>query len=112
MEIYFCWCSTRIYARPLMFNIYVNDIFLLPDNVCFSNYADDTTLHSIGENHNTNRNILNKTFLSLQKCFHDNYMVLNPDRCCYMTFGSNHGKTDLILEDGSKIPSAEECVIL
>ena len=31
-----------------------------------SNYADDTNLYTIGENHNTNRNILNKYFLSLQ----------------------------------------------
>ena len=37
---------------PLMFNIYTNDIFLFPDNVCLSNY-DDTSLYSIGENRNT-----------------------------------------------------------
>ena len=43
---------------PLMFNIYVNDIFVFPDNGFLSNYADDTFLYSIGENHNTNRNIL------------------------------------------------------
>ena len=47
---------------PLMFNIYVNDIFPFPDNGCLSNYADDTTLYSIEENHNTNRNILIKSF--------------------------------------------------
>ena len=52
---------------PLMYNIYINDKFLSPDNVCLSNYADDTTLYSTGENHNTNRNILNKNLLSLQK---------------------------------------------
>ena len=46
------------------------------------NYADDTTLYSIGENHNTNRNILNNNFLSLQKWFYDNYM----------SFGSNPTK--------------------
>ena len=97
---------------PLMFNIYIDDIFLFPDNVFLSNFADDTTLYSIGENHNTNRNILNKKFLSLQKWFYDNYMVLNPSKCCYMSFGSNPDKSDLILEDSTKIPSAEECVIL
>ena len=47
---------------PLMFNKYINNIFLSPGNVCLSNYADDTTLYSIGENHNTNRNISNKNF--------------------------------------------------
>ena len=63
-----------------MFNIYINEILLFPDKVYLTNYADDTTLYSIGENHNTNRNILNNFFLSLQKCFYDNYMVLNPGK--------------------------------
>ena len=31
---------------------------------------------------------------------------------CYMSFGSNLGKSDLILKDSIKIPSAEEYVIL
>ena len=51
---------------PLMFNIYINEIFLFPDDVCLSNYAEDTNLYLIGENHNTNKNILNKNFLPLQ----------------------------------------------
>ena len=34
-------------------------------------------------------------------------MVSNPGKCCYMSFGSN-----LILEDNTKIPSAEEYVVL
>ena len=65
---------------PLMLNIYINNIFLFPDNECLSNY--ETALYSIGENHNPNRNILNKIFLSLQKWFYENYMVLNPGKCC------------------------------
>ena len=95
-----------------MFNIYINDIFLFPDNVCLSNYADDTTPYSIGENHSTNRNILNKNFLSLKKWFYDRYVVSNPGKCCYMSFGSNPDKSDLILEDSMKIPSADKYVIL
>ena len=39
-------------------------------------------------------------------------MVLNPGKCCYMSFGSNPDKSDLILEDSTKIPSAEEYTIL
>ena len=97
---------------PLMFNTHINDIFLFADDVCLSNYADDTTLCSVGENHNANKNILNKNFLSLQKWFYDNYMVLNAGKRCYMSFGSNLDKSDLILEDSTKIPSAEEYAIL
>ena len=39
-------------------------------------------------------------------------MVLSPGKCCYTSFGSNPDKSDLILEDSTKIPSAEEYVIL
>ena len=86
---------------PLMFNIYINNILLFPDNGCLSNYADDITLYSIGENHN-NKNILNKNFLSLQKCFYDNYIVLNSSKCCYLSFGSNPDKSDLFLKIAPK----------
>ena len=95
-----------------MFNIYINDISLFPDNLSLSNNADDTTLYSTGENHDTSRNIINKNFLSLQKWFYDNYMVLNPGKCCDMSFVSNPDKNDLILQDSIKISSAEEYVIL
>ena len=39
-------------------------------------------------------------------------MVLNPGKCCYMSFRSNPEKSDLILEDSTKIPWVEECVVL
>ena len=39
-------------------------------------------------------------------------MVLNPGKCCYVSFGSNSDKSGLILEDSAKIPSAEEHVVL
>ena len=50
-----------------MFNIYMSDIFPFPDNVCLGNYVDGTNLYSIEENHNTNINISNEHFSSLQK---------------------------------------------
>ena len=111
-EDIFTGVRQRSILGSLIFNIYINDKFLFLDNVCLSNYADDTTLYSIGENHNTNRNILNKNCLSLQKCFYDNYVVLNSGKCCYMSFGTNPDKRDLILEGSTKIPLSEEYVIL
>ena len=32
---------------PLMFNVYISDIFLFLDNGCLSNYTDHTTLYSV-----------------------------------------------------------------
>ena len=34
-------------------------------------------------------------------------MVLNPRKCCYTSLDYNPDKSDLILEDSTKIPSAE-----
>ena len=40
-------------------------------------------------------------------------MFLNPGKCCYMTFGSKFSNNnDLLLEDDTTIPSAEEHVVL
>ena len=52
-----------------MFNVCINDIFIFPNTVFLSNYADDTTLNSMVENHNTNKKILNKKLLLLQSGF-------------------------------------------
>ena len=95
-----------------MFNIYINDILFFLDSICFSNYADDTTLYSIRENQNTTRNIKKKFFYPYRKWFYDNSMVLNPGKCSYTSFDYNPDKTDSTLEDSSKIPSAEEYVVL
>ena len=49
----------------------------------------------------------------LQKWFYKSYTVVNPGKCCYMSFGSNPDKSDLILKDPfAKIPSTEEYAIL
>ena len=47
----------------------------------------------------------------LQKWFHENYMVLNPGACYYMTFGLNSTKNEFVLENGTIVPSAEEHVV-
>ena len=96
---------------PLLFNIYINDIFLFVDEAFLSNYADDTVLYSIHKNHISNQSVLKQHFICLQKLFYENYMVLNPGKCCYMTFGSKFNNNDL-LEDGTTIPSVEEHVVL
>ena len=59
-----------------------------------------------------NKNILNKKCLSLQTWFYGNYLVFNPGKCCYLSFSSNSDKSDLILEDSTRIPLADEYVIL
>ena len=68
---------------PLLFNIYINDIFLFVDTAFLGNYEDDTTLYSIQNNPKSNQAILNYNVTTLQKWFYENYMVLNPGKCFY-----------------------------
>ena len=97
---------------PLLFNIYINDIFFFADEAFLSNYADDTALYSVQKNLILNQFIIKKNFMYLQNWFHDNYMVSNSGKCYYMTFGLNTTKNEFVLEDGTIVPSAKEYVVL
>ena len=97
---------------PLLFNIYINNIFLFVDTAFLGNYADDTILYSIENNPKSNQTILNYNFTTLQKSFYDNYMVLNPLKYFYMRLGSKSELNDFILEDRTKIPLTLEHEVL
>ena len=96
----------------LLFNIYINDIIFFVGETLLSNYADDTALYSISKTHFLNQSVLKKNFMYVQKWFHDNYMVLNPVKYYYMTFGFNTAKNEFVFEYDTIVPSAEEHVVL
>ena len=64
---------------PLLFNIYINDIFYFIDEGNIANYADDNTPYAIDTK--TVINTLEKDVSTLMKWFSDNYMKLNEDKC-------------------------------
>ena len=57
-------------------------------------------------------NLFLRKFMYLQKWFHDNYMVLNPGKSYYMTFGLNTTKNKFVFEDCTIARSVEEHVVL
>ena len=66
---------------PLLFNIYINDMFYFVDDNNVTNYADDTTPYNIGRNvHALLDNLLIDTSVLL-KWFEDNFFKLNADKC-------------------------------
>ena len=74
---------------PLLFNIYINDIFLLMNGTEICNYADDTTIYSCGYDI---RNIIIKLEQDanhLATWFPEKYMKLNEDKCHFILFGTN-----------------------
>ena len=66
---------------PLLFNIYLNDIFYFVSESNLTNYADDNTPYAIDTNIDTLiTNLVNDTSI-LITWFSDNYFKMNADKC-------------------------------
>ena len=66
---------------PLLFNIYINDIFFFIKETELTNYADDSTPYAINANINELIKSLENDSSILIKWFSDNYLVMNADKC-------------------------------
>ena len=71
----------------MLFNIFINDLFLSVSNSYLSNYADDNTLYAddntlyaFGYNLEEIRNTLRFDFDLVLKWFEENYFILNADK--------------------------------
>ena len=81
---------------PLLFNIFINDIFYFVYNSNLCNYADDNTLYSYDKDCNQIMNSLRSDFSILQKWFQNNFLVLNPGKCHFMLLGAKNFSPDFI----------------
>ena len=66
---------------PLLFNIYINDIFWFTPDVKITNYADDTTPYATNKNVERLLEILEQNTSKLMQWFDINYMKLNEKKC-------------------------------
>lgn len=65
---------------PLIFNIFINDIFLFIENITLYNYADDNTASYANKNLSTMKSVLENESNNLLKWFNDNQMQANPEK--------------------------------
>ena len=73
---------------PLLFNIYINDLFYQFMNTHTCNVADDKTLSAFGTNLEDLRYNLEHGTLSPIVWFENNYMKLNQDKCHFLISGN------------------------
>ena len=66
--------------RPLLFNIFLNDLFYVNMTSEIANYADDNHLYYEDKCCNVLRNVLENDVLSATARFDNNYMCANPDK--------------------------------
>ena len=83
---------------PLLFNIYINDIFYFVNKCDLANYADDTTPYTTDPSIDSLLQYLYEDTSILLKWFKDNHLQMNPDKCKLLI--SNRSKDiSLILEN-------------
>ena len=95
---------------PLLFNIYINDIFLFIEDNKLANYADDNTPFSVNSDLNTLLRNLNVDTSILVKWFKDNNFKMNPDKCKLLV--TNHGSEVSLKVDGETITCSNSVKLL
>ena len=66
---------------PILFNIFLSDLFLIVDDIDIANYADDNTIYKEHENIDDLITSLQDAAAKLFKWFSDNQMKGNTDKC-------------------------------
>ena len=84
---------------PLLFNIYLNDLFMFVNDAEICNYADDTTIYACDNNVESIIETLESDALKIAEWFPNNCMKLNEDKCHLMIFGDK--SNDISLNIGS-----------
>ena len=84
---------------PLLFNIFLADLFLFLKDVDIANFADDNTPFRSDDNIDDLIDSLAKTSSSLFKWFKDNLFKDNPDKCDLLV--STNEKTKINIREFS-----------
>ena len=93
---------------PLLFNIFINDLFYLFDDIDVCNYADDTTLHACDANLKTLVERLECAANKAVDWFKHNHMKLNPNKCHLLICGHKYECILANIEGATVIESYEQ----
>ena len=88
---------------PLLFNIFINDIFLIPNISSLHNYADDDTLSYSQRDPDMPIHNLQHDSTAILRWFKDNNMQANSDRFHAISFGrkGNNIITDFTFDNAT-----------
>ena len=75
---------------PLLFNIYINDLFYLTEMTDVCNYADDTTFHACDLDLKSLITRLEHDAVLAIEWFESNYIKLNQDKCHFLFSGHKY----------------------
>ena len=110
------WCNIKSgvpqcsILGPLLFNIYLDDLFYFTEEIGIMNYADDTTPYAIANDTLSLLNILEKNVEILTTWFKNNYFKMNADKCKLLV--SNHEEDASILINGEIVEGNKSVKLL
>ena len=96
---------------PLLFNIFLNDLFLFVENSDLSSYADENTLYNSVSDLEKVKQTLRQDSQIITKWFYENYMVLNSGKCHFMCLGQNT-VNEIFVYDNTEMKNSKEEKIL
>ena len=73
---------------PLLFNLYLNDLFYQLSSTLICNFADDTTVNVFNKDISELLNDLESDTLSSIIWFENNFMKINSDKCHFLISGN------------------------
>ena len=85
----------------------MNNIFLSIESSDLCNHADDSTLYASGESLSIIIENFKADFLRISRWFHENVMVLNPDKCHFAVLSDSNCTCNLTC-NGTTIESSKE----
>ena len=84
------WVSQGSILGPLLFNIFINDIFCFIKKTKIANYADDSTTYTSEENIESLLKTLQEETSTVLKWFNVNDMKSNDDKCHLIVANENN----------------------
>ena len=97
---------------PILFNIFINDLFLFINEVELANFADDNTIYTTKKNVEELIKVLEKERKSATDWFEINNMIVNTDKFQAMILSSDKKENKYDLKINDSIISSEKSVTL
>ena len=93
---------------PLLFNLYINDLFFMVTDTAICNFADDTTIFAADSCLDKVLERLETDDFVLSKRFPENFMNLNEGKCNLLTFGTIQSNIKIKIGEAIVEESSEE----
>ena len=97
---------------PLLFNLFINDLFLFNCFGTLSNYADDNNLFATGTDIQLINQMLLSDFRAVNNWFYENFIIINPGKRHFVSIGKYTRDEDAFYYDNLTLKNSNEEEIL